>query len=111
MNDLQQKAAVAGFVQALAESEEARNKWLSYFQAQDWVGLRLFIQETLGLAYTPSPEDLDAMRAYANVYTAASPSTLHEGDERIPATYVFDGAQFPPIPWPPVLVAPGEVRV
>jgi hypothetical protein len=96
MNQIQQIAVAAGFVQALYESDDVRDLWVASLQSTDWAGLCVLIQQTLGLAQTPSEDDLAAMRTYVATYTPASPTTVQGEDPRVLAAYVFNGMNPPP---------------
>jgi hypothetical protein len=94
MNQIQQEAVAAGFIQALYESEEVRNSWVAS-QSDGWVGLGALIQQTLGLAQTPSAADLAAMRTYSESYEPASPTIVQVEDDRINSICIFNGANGP----------------
>jgi hypothetical protein len=96
MNDIQRKAAAAGFIQALKESVDVRDQWLAYRYSYDWLGLRLFIQETLQLTQTPSPDDLEAMRNYAAEHLQTEADAVARIDKRILPKYIFNGMHPPP---------------
>jgi hypothetical protein len=95
MNETQRKAVAAGFIQALYEDSTVRDAWVKCRQ-NDWAGLGALIQTTLGLAQTPSDDDIDAMRSYAAPkYYCATPVDVENRDSRVEAVCVFNGAQPP----------------
>lgn len=63
MNTIQREAVAAGFIEALSNAEV-----LAAWQAAnaDSAALRNLIRTTLGLAQTPSEDDLAAMQAFAD---------------------------------------------
>lgn len=95
MNQTQLEAVAAGFIQALYESVAVRTSWYAIQQSGNWAGLGALIQETLGLAVTPTMTDIAAMSAYAAPasYVAASPTSVQGEDSRVQANIIFNGAQ------------------
>jgi hypothetical protein len=96
MNNIQRRAVVAGFIHALKESPDVRDKWTLIFSTRDWRGLRILIGETLGLAETPSEEDLEAMRIHSLDRLMHQLEELQQLDQRIEADYVLNGMYRPP---------------
>jgi len=92
MNDIQCKAAAAGFIHALKQSRELRNRWADIRNAEEWENLRTLIGETLGLAQTPSPQDLEKMRGHCDSQLGPQLKELQQIDERIEPRYVCNGA-------------------
>lgn len=97
MEDIQRKAAAAGFLHALKESRDVRDQWVTYFATKDWAGVRGLIGRTLGLARTPSEEDLAAMRIHTEDRLLPQRDELAAMDERIVAACICNGAD----PWHP----------
>ncbi len=93
MNNIQCQAVVAGFIYALKESPEVRDKWIRIYSARDWPGLRVLIGETLGLAEAPSEEELEAMRIHSWDRLMHQLEELQGLDRQIKARHVFNGME------------------
>lgn len=91
MNDIQCKAMAAGFVHALKESSDLRDRWVEIRKSEDWVSLRLLIGQTLGTAKEPTEEDLKTMREHCSKRLGSEISELQQIDTRIEAGYVYNG--------------------
>lgn len=98
MNEIQCKAAAAGFIHALRESPEVREQWVAVRKESDWergsgtASLRELIEKTLCLAQTPSEKDLEAMRAHGQRYLKVELEELKRIDRRIEPAVVNNGA-------------------
>lgn len=91
MNNLQCKAIAAGFIFALEESRELRDRWVDIRKAKEWKKLRALIGQTLGTAEEPTAEDLEEMRKYCNKRLKPEVSELKQLDHRIEPEYVYNG--------------------
>jgi hypothetical protein len=72
MTDEQCKQAATDLVNAMKNNTNgAYDKWVAHTGLGDVAGRAKFVQETLGLPQTPTPEDLAAMQQHAqNALTA-----------------------------------------
>lgn len=91
MNDTQRGAVTAGFLFALKDSSEVRQRWLGIASNGDWAELRVLIEETLSLAKTPTAEDIAWMHAYADRHLMPELEELHRMDARLKPQHVING--------------------
>jgi hypothetical protein len=102
MNEIQRKAAAAGFIHALRESPEVRDEWVTIRKNNDWKNgastesLRVLVHKTLGLAETPSEKDLEAMRKHSQDRLMPQLNELQQTDNRIEPMIVCNGADGKP---------------
>ena len=92
MNDIQCKAVAAGFIHALRESPDLRNRWVEIRESRDWVSLRALIGQTLGTK-EPTEADLEAMRLHCSSRLGSEVSDLQQLDQRMEASYTFNGME------------------
>ncbi|HEX8807054.1 MAG TPA: hypothetical protein VF741_08890 [Candidatus Aquilonibacter sp.] len=84
MNDVQHRAAAAGFLHALHTSPEVYKEW-SDTKKDDHAAVGKLVQKTVGLADAPSKSDLEAMakhvdghlKSEVNAFRAAHPTGPH----------------------------------
>ena len=91
MQDIQHKAAVAGFIHALYVSKPYRDKWADIRVRRDWAAMRALIAETVGLAQTPNEEDLEAMRVHSERTLMPRLEELHNLDQRMDPNCICNG--------------------
>jgi hypothetical protein len=96
MKEEQCKAVTTGFLKALEQSQELRDRWVVVAQNEDWDGLRELIAGTLELDETPSEKDLDDMHLHAESHLSSKCKEIEELDRRIKSEYLFNGRHGPP---------------
>jgi hypothetical protein len=97
VTETQQHGAAAGFLHVLHTSPDVFQKWIE-LQKGDYAGIGSLLQESLGLAETPTPDDLHAMTTHiatslkteVEAFAQANPTAprhaggfvgiVHEGD-------------------------------
>ncbi|HUN29332.1 MAG TPA: hypothetical protein VMV65_05975 [Alphaproteobacteria bacterium] len=67
MTEIQQHATAAGFLHALHASHEVFNEWMA-LKKDDYAAIGKLIQKTVGLAETPSTQDIHAMASYIDAH-------------------------------------------
>jgi hypothetical protein len=98
MNEIQQKAAVAGFIHALRHSPAVRDEWFEIRKTRDWTSLRGLIGRTVGLAQAPTEEELNAMSRHAQAHLMPQLTELQQLDQRMEPLCVCNGGYCPPYP-------------
>jgi hypothetical protein len=87
MNDVQQRAAAAGFLHALRTTPALYDEWKA-MNKSDAPSIGQLVQKTLGLVQTPTKDDLQAMATHidrhlreqvAEIQTADASSPRHVG--------------------------------
>lgn len=91
MKEIQCKAMAAGFIHALMESGELRDRWVDVRGSKDWEKkLRVLIGETFD-SDEPSADDLEKMRKHCDSSLGPELTELHQLDPRIESKYVCNG--------------------
>ncbi|MGA7571403.1 MAG: hypothetical protein WBG27_04175 [Candidatus Aquilonibacter sp.] len=83
MNDVQQRAAAAGFIHALHTSPELFNEWMGTKKDDD-VAIGKLVQKTLGLAQAPDKQDLHAMATYIDAHLKDEVTKFHAAHPTAP---------------------------
>jgi hypothetical protein len=83
MTETQRHAVAAGFLHVLQTKPDVYAQWMKIAK-DDYAGIGKLIQDTMGLAQTPSKDDLNAMAAYVDAHLQDQVSAIQEADTNAP---------------------------
>lgn len=83
MNDLQRKAAAAGFLHALTQSKDTFSQWMKT-PKDDHEAIGGLVQHTLGLAQKPSKDDLHVMAQHVDAHLGDQAAKVQAQDANAP---------------------------
>lgn len=83
MTDTQQRAVAAGFMHVLQTHADVYAQW-EKIPKDDYAAIGKLIQDTMGLAQTPSQADIHAMASYVDAHLKEDVATVQAANANAP---------------------------